>query len=679
MVALSGGCGLDLADSTADGETDTGNDGQTGDPGLTGSDDEGDGETSGGVDTGPSGVTDGTTDTDTGGDATGGEDSPSSACDTLDCSGGGFCDDEGDGPVCICDPGWASVGLDCLRCDVIDSSALPATVPAVQTTFRFTVGGETPPDTAYENGRLWLRNRASGDNVLLGATRDAESSLLVVPGTYDVIYVHGQGTDLPLNEAAVLRQIRISDNDSDFALDVPSATFHGSISFADGDEPANELYDYGSLTLVDPITGDRVPLAQTRDDNFRINVVPGEYEIRYQVRQTQGSAPYNNDGFLGSISLFPGENQRDIEVSIARVSGAIEFDGVPQDSLYDNGDLELVDMATGDRFLLAETEDTLFDVPLIAGTYQVVYTSRQRGDRTPINKGTVVDQFVVGKDDLPHTINIRTVEVDGSFTVNGGSPPPDAFDDGLVRLEGPHGESLTLGNTADGNFSQRVVAASYQLIYSQETAGVSMPVNTAARLQTVDLLKDTTLAVEIPVVEVVGNLTIAGNEAPDSPYDDGRLFLQNRDTGDNVLLGNTREGTYAARVVPGTYDVIYKNEFSEVFLPVNQGAVVTEGVVVDGNSPLNIDVPVSTLEGAVQIQGSNPSIDEGIGNLFLRDVNSGDEVFIGHTGATNFSKPLTNGTYLMEYRGVAAEGATLGASLPANEKAAFACFEVVSE
>ena len=112
----------------------------------------------------------------------------------------------------------------------------------------------------------------------------------------------------------------------------------------------------------------------------------------------------------------------------------------------------------------------------------------------------------------------------------------------------------------------------------------------------------------------------------------------------------------------------------------NRGAVILQGISVEvGAPPVELDVPVTTLEGAVQIQGSKPSVDEGIGNLFLRDVNSGDEVFIGHTGATNFSKPLTNGTYLMEYRGVAAEGATLGESLPANEKAAFACFEVVSE
>jgi hypothetical protein len=60
-------------------------------------------------------------------------------------------------------------------------------------------------------------------------------------------------------------------------------------------------------------------------------------------------------------------------------------------------------------------------------------------------------------------------------------------------------------------------------------------------------------------------------------------------------------------------------------------------------------------------------------------VASDDSVFIGHTGATDFSKPLTDGTYIMEYRGVAAEGSELGVSLPANAAAAFACYEIASE
>ena len=176
-------------------------------------------------------------------------------------------------------------------------------------------------------------------------------------------------------------------------------------------------------------------------------------------------------------------------------------------------------------------------------------------------------------------------------------------------------------------------------------------------------------------------MTIGGAAAPDSAYDDGRLFLRNLDTGDSVLLGSTRHGTYAARVVPGTYDVIYQNEISDTLLPINQGALLQAGVLIEGpDVMLDIDVPVETLVGNVEIQGADPSAAEGIGRLYLRDLATDDVMFIGDTdSAANFSKPLTGGTYLMEYRGIPAQGATLGTSLPANENAAFACFEIVSD
>ena len=88
--------------------------------------------------------------------------------------------------------------------------------------------------------------------------------------------------------------------------------------------------------------------------------------------------------------------------------------------------------------------------------------------------------------------------------------------------------------------------------------------------------------------------------------------------------------------------------------------------------------PPAKETATIVIENATPSAAEGIGNLFLRDLGSGDEVFIGHTGAAEFTKPLADGTYIMEYRGVAASGATLGTSLPANANAAFACFEIVS-
>lgn len=675
-LVLAGGCEVNLADSTsAEDETETG--GQTSDPGGDPEDSDGADETTGEPGTGgPSGATDGD-----GGDSTGESDSAAVGCEALGCSGGGYCDDLGDGPVCVCDPGWASVGLDCIECETLVGDMLPAVVPAVRTTFTYAIDGAPPPTVANQYAQLSLRNRTTGDVVPLADTFEEAVTLLLVPGTYDLLYEHREGDMLPRNNSAVLEQVIIEQDTKERVLDIETATLRGAIAFAEGDEPQSPATNYGRLWAVNAATGDRVRLGDTFDATYDVVLVPGTYEVRYEVRESGGQAPQNHDAFIQQVEVGPGSNAADITVEVAHVSGRTLIDNQEVLVANDNGDLELRDVSTGDRIPLGGTEDDGgFQVALVPGTYEVLYTSREVGSAAPTNVGAIVHQFSVGNEDVTQDVRMRTAVVSGTFSLNDNEIPTSEFDDGVISLESASEGTVPLGITSSGSYSARVLVGSYDVFYGQQTAGVSMPANTHAKLDSLTVDDDASENIDIRSAGFAGEVTIAGLPAPTSPYDDGRVFLRNADSGDKVLLGNTRQRNFAARVVPGVYDVIYENEFSETQLPVNRGAVIMEGVTVEaGLPPTEIDVPVATLEGAVQIEGSTPSTEEGVGNLFLRDVNSDDAVFIGHTGTTSFSKPLTNGTYLMEYRGVAAEGATLGESLPANEKAAFACFEVVSD
>lgn len=682
MLLFAGsGCGVDLADGGGAGDTDTGAQDSDAPSATTGTapDDDAGGTTGA---TGLTGPGDGSGSESDGGPfgSTGGEDT--SDC-TLGCSGFGYCEVLDDGPTCVCDSGFASTGLDCISCEPIESGFLPAEVPAVRASFTFLHNGAEPPESGLQYGRVSLRNRASGDVVELGRTNDGSASVLMIPGTYDVRYEHRQGNQLPRNGGAVLRQIEIGADDSAMDLNIESKSLRGALSFSGG-VPETPGLDYGRIWLVNPASGDRTLAGDTRDDVYQVNVVPGSYEVRYEYRQTQDVAPINTDGLIGYVDVSAdGEGTvYDIDVPTTHLTGAIEIDGSAVASTLDNGDLELRDVETGDHFLLGETEDGDYEAIVVPGIYEVVYTSRQTGPLAPLNRGSVVETLIIdgGTVRMEHDIELATAEVSGAFTVNAQPPPTDDFDDGLVLLQDQSGGTVTLGNTRFGAFSGRVLAGSYDVVYAQATASQTMPVNTYAHLQKAELSGDATLNVDIPVTEVVGTMTIGGAPAPDSAYDDGRLFLRNLETGDSVLLGSTRQGTYAARVVPGIYDVVYQNELSDTLLPINQGAILEAGIAIDGDDTmLDIDVPVETLSGNIEIQSGEPSSAEGIGRLYLRDLATDDVVFIGDTGsAATFSKPLTDGTYLMEYRGVAAAGATLGTSLPANENAAFACYEIVS-
>jgi hypothetical protein len=162
---------------------------------------------------------------------------------------------------------------------------------------------------------------------------------------------------------------------------------------------------------------------------------------------------------------------------------------------------------------------------------------------------------------------------------------------------------------------------------------------------------------------------------PDSVYDDGRVYLRNRTSGDAVLLGNTRLAQYSATVVPGTYDVVYEAELSDAIVPVNKAAVIVPGVVVDaGEVTLDIDVPVAQVSGQIQIADAVPPTGgEELGNLYLEDVQSEDLIWIGSTLSPNFATPLASGRYLLRYRGQAG-----GDALPANANAGISCFDVVA-
>ncbi len=606
------------------------------------------------------------------------DDGPASpdACEDFVCGPHGLCDAAGDTPVCVCDAGYASTGLDCLRCAPTQPGLLPAEVPTARAAFAFTFDGNPASTSGFEFARITLHNPDSGDVVRVGDTNESPT-VLMVPGIYEVRYEFREGA-LPRNSASVLQYVHVPPGDVNIPIDVQTTTLKGQVTLAGGGVSAPGL-NYGRVFLFDPVTEDRIALATTQDDGFEVRVTPGRYEVHYEFRESQGEAPTNRDAFVQAVELLPGSQELSLDVPVAKATGRILVDGEANPSGFDSGDLELRDPITGDRFPLASTQDPSYEVTLVPGSYEIVYTLREPGPRSPVNRGTVAGFLSLDPGLTEHDINLVTATLSGDFTVAGEAPPTDNFDDGIVVLRDAGGGEVSLGNTRSGPYSRRVLAGEYDVVYAQETASLTMPVNTQARIQTITVRSDTVLNIDIPVVEIVGTITIDGEAAPDSPYDDGRLFLRNPETGDSALLGNTREGSYAARIIPGTYNLVYSNEFSDTVLPVNRGAILTQGVTLDGATSVDIDVPVSVLEGNVGLQNARPSPSEGIGQLFLRDVATHDTVFLGGTNAPGFTKPVTAGTYLMEYRGIPAQGATLGTSLPANENAAFACFELVSD
>lgn len=58
---------------------------------------------------------------------------------------------------------------------------------------------------------------------------------------------------------------------------------------------------------------------------------------------------------------------------------------------------------------------------------------------------------------------------------------------------------------------------------------------------------------------VAGALTVSGTTPPTTAVEWGRVLLRDRVTGDEVPLGNARDGEYSTRVAPGKYDIHYRS------------------------------------------------------------------------------------------------------------------------
>lgn len=593
----------------------------------------------------------------------------------LDCGADGWCEVDEDGHAqCTCDEGYASTGLQCVPCTAVEGT-LDADVPIVDAVIELEIENASPPAMIQESGRVFLRNTSSGDEVYLGSTYEGLVTKTIVPGMYEVYYSRFQGgAAVPANRNALVGTMLIDDAEP-LVIDIPMATVTGSFTIA-GETPTDSPYDYGRVFLVDRASGDEVLLGATRDREFVVNVIPGDYEVRYRLGQAEAQAPLNRDARIGTVRVHAqseGLQNLEIDIPAVDVQGAIRVNGgTPPGVVQDYGRIVFVDASTGDRTQVGTTRDGTYAARLVSGDYDVFYEKVAGGIAVPVNQHALLQKLALTASGVVD-IDVPAVPISGVFTVAGDSPPTSASDDGVVMLRNDTGDVALLGNTHDVSFDALVVPGEYQVYYAQETAGAVMPSNTNAFVRDLNVQGEGTRTIDIPVAHISGSLAVSGGVPPDSVYDDGRVYLRNRATGDSVLLGNTRLAQYQAAVVPGTYDVVYEAEISDAVMPVNKAAVIMQNVVVaPGTSELAIDVPVAQVAGQIRIADAPPpSGGEEVGNLYLEDVHSADLIWLGSTKAPSFVRPLAPGRYLLRYRGNAA-----GDALPANANAGISCFDV---
>ena len=282
------------------------------------------------------------------------------------------------------------------------------------------------------------------------------------------------------------------------------------------------------------------------------------------------------------------------------------------------------------------------------------------------------------KSDGSFDVELQSAHVEMTVTFNREPAPSSQYERGNIWLrDRASGDQTFVGDTRDGVIETVVLPGTYDVIYDRVVGGNIVPRNKAAVvIRQLDIDGDVELDVDVPVVLVHGTITLGGESPPDSQYETGELVLVDGSTGDEVKLGETRDGEFSARVLPGTYEVHYRRMHGGDTVPRN-GDAHFDDIVVDTVDTMerDVDVPVVDIGGGLLLNGSDaPASQYETGTIRLADPETGDTFVIGETRDTTFDSRVIPGTYEVLY-----ERKFGGAMVPVNEEAVVATVDVRNE
>jgi len=660
VLALIAACGDDSTggDADLDSDTDTGPTSATGDTGgLTGSS-----GTTTGLTSDPSGATAGSSTTS----------GPSTTTlETTTASDSGCPDGEMVGDEC-CEwgPGWSQE------------------IFAHELTLTMTVNGAKHVGSVFDDAEIVLVEQETGDRVPMGRLREGDLTKWVLPGTYDVVYEALPAvSSLPRNHRAVIKEgLSVVDGGAE-PINVESVEVALSVRVNDIVPPPTP-FDDGMISVSQGDQESRTLLGKTSGMNageLKVTLIAGSYDLYYESEDRQIKMPFNALARVGELSLdYGGDGDKDsvtraLNLEVLELSGDIFFDDeVPPPSPFDHGSLYLRDVSTGSLTKIADTADgSVKTTPVLAGSagYDLFYAA-EHAQTVPANAwGRLNTEAIMSSDETLSAemlaeklaiLSIPTMSVTGAITVDGVSKPADPNNRGELLIGDAEGDRGELGAVSSG-ISSTLLRSGYDVFFRHDVSDGGLPINTFGRVQEEGIMGEIIeeIAVDIPTTLLSGKISINGATPPKSVYDDGEIFLRNAG-GDRVFLGQTREGDYERRIVDGFYDVYYAVTNYQGGVPANHETKIMTGVEVSGGEQaLPIDL------NTAKVVATLPSLPEGgRARLFLRGLETGEDIFIGKTGE-EIEVSVIPGNYRLVYR-----VEHLGQETPTNEGAVLGCYQL---
>lgn len=159
-------------------------------------------------------------------------------------------------------------------------------------TGNITLDGDDFPFNQYDAANIILRGANSAADIVLFETFNQQDPIMVLPGTYDVIYSCQSCSNIPFNTDAVIIESLDISADTEIALDLESVRIEVFSTLNGGAFPDSPYADgviWGGLGNTD-----RIFMGRTTESQADILVIAGEYNFWYQVEDSSGnSVPIN--------------------------------------------------------------------------------------------------------------------------------------------------------------------------------------------------------------------------------------------------------------------------------------------------------------------------------------------------------------------------------------------------
>ncbi|NOX92742.1 MAG: hypothetical protein GXP18_09930 [Gammaproteobacteria bacterium] len=381
--------------------------------------------------------------------------------------------------------------------------ALDINVASVSFQFDATLDAAAFPASQYQKALFFLRNTSTGDRVELGVSFELPVTLLVVEGTYDIVYQHVQGNDLPVNTDAIVASNVIIDGTS-LSIDIASVAITPSFTLDGTAFPQDEYNDANFYLRSTNNNNDVMFLGASEVAPAVVRVISsdmdtdagvavlGAYDVLYRHETGEGVPQNANAVVRSNVTLNSDVSPFAVPVSSVEVTGRFTLNGndFPNDA-SDSVQFLLRGNDTSDVFLFAFSDISSAPVKLVSmpGSYETydVIIDHLDGDAVPQNKMHVVkfNELLDANKSLLVSVVIKRVAP--GFTLDGMVFPSSLYQSARFYLrDTTTNKRIFLGSSYRNNDAVTVVKGTYEVIY-EHRYGETVPQNVDSKVGFIDV------------------------------------------------------------------------------------------------------------------------------------------------------------------------------------------------